>query len=50
MCDGEVRAWIEQGAIHMKVVTTSGDPVELTSNEARRLAENLVRLAGTIIE
>ncbi len=50
MCNGEVRAWIEQEAIHMKVVASCGDAAELTANEARLLAENLIRLAGKIVE
>lgn len=40
--------WIEQeDAIHLRA-THKGDPVELTPNEARRLAEALVRLADEI--
>jgi hypothetical protein len=50
MCDGAVRAWIEQEAIHIKAVDSYGDPVELTANEVRILAEQLVKLADKIVE
>lgn len=36
---------LKDGAIHMKVVTSYGDPVELTSTEAQLIAEALLRLA-----
>lgn len=46
LLDGEASVWIEQASsIHLKVVTESGDPAELTWNEARELGELLVRLA-----
>ena len=46
---GEVRAWLEQDAsIHLKAVTREGDPVELTGTEARRVAEELNRLADEL--
>ena len=38
--EGEVVFWIEDGSsIHIKTITGSGDPVELTTNEARKLAK-----------
>lgn len=47
LLDGEACVWIEQASsIHLKVVTESGDPAELTWNDARELGELLVRLAN----
>jgi len=35
----DVRLWLEQGSsVHIKAVTSFGDPVELASHEARELA------------
>jgi hypothetical protein len=42
---GNVKVWIEQEAIHMKVADRT-DPVELTSAEARELAATLIEMAG----
>jgi hypothetical protein len=42
LSNGEVRAFIEQEAIHIMAVTTDGDPVELTADEARTLAAALL--------
>ncbi len=44
----EVKAVILDGAIHLKAVTKFGDPVELTTEEARDLAELLMALAREI--
>jgi hypothetical protein len=45
----DVRAWVEQGSsIHLKAVTASGDPVELTVDEARAVADALLRLAAAL--
>jgi hypothetical protein len=41
--DGEVSAWIE-GGIHLKAVTSNGDPVELSESEARAVADALDEL------
>ncbi len=42
-------AWIEeQRAIHLKAVGPKGEPVELTAEEARSLAERLGKLADTL--
>lgn len=42
-------AWIEeQRAIHLKAVSPKGEPVELTAQEARSLAERLAKLADTL--
>jgi hypothetical protein len=47
--DSEIRVWVEQdSSIHMKVVTLTGDPVELSENEARRLAAVLMKYAELI--
>ena len=35
----DVQLWLEQGSsVHIKAVTSFGDPVELASHEARELA------------
>jgi hypothetical protein len=42
-------AWIEQQrAIHLKAVTPKSEPVELTADEARRLAQQLTHLADIL--
>lgn len=47
--DGSVKIWIEQrSSIHMRVNTSYGDPVELTSDQARLIAEYLIRFAEEI--
>ena len=44
-----VQAWLEQRAsIHLKAVTAFGDPVELSSDEARMVAAALMRLADEL--
>lgn len=49
IADGEIHAWIEQGAsIHLKAVTREGDPVELSVGEAKRLAHALLALASRL--
>lgn len=43
---GEAYLWPEQNhSVHLKAVTSYGDPVELTTGEARRLAQMLEHLA-----
>jgi hypothetical protein len=43
---GDVAEWLEQeSSIQIKAVTSFGDPVELNSEEARRLAALLLTLA-----
>ena len=40
--EGEVYLWVEQeSSIMLKAVSNAGDPVELTSNDARNLAKFL---------
>lgn len=47
--DGSVRIWIEQEtSIHMKVVTLTNDPVELSEEEANEIAEILKNYAKRI--
>lgn len=41
LSDGDVRVWIEQETVHVKAVTRLGDPVELSDEETRQLAEAL---------
>ncbi len=44
--NGDVRFWIEQeSSIHLKAVTSHGDPVELTAVEAREIAAALLKAA-----
>jgi len=46
---GEVYFWIEQGtSIHLRARTQHGDPVELSSEEAREIAEMLMQSADEI--
>ena len=46
--DAETGCRLYDGAIHAKVVTSYGDPVELNSTEARLLARALVRFADEL--
>lgn len=40
--EGEVSLWVEQeSSIMLKAISKAGDPVELTSNEARNLIKLL---------
>lgn len=42
----DVRVWVDPGGgITISAVTGSGDPVELSSTQARRLADLLLELA-----
>ena len=50
MYEGNLRAWIEQESIHLKAIDPCGDPLELTSDEARMLAEQLTKLADRLEE
>ena len=45
----ELRTWIEQGqSICIKAVTELGDPVELSTDEARALAKALLDFVDAI--
>ena len=46
--DGEVRLWIEQESLHLRAADSHGDPVELTKEEAIKLAEALVDFAAKV--
>ena len=44
---GELVAWVDPGAaVHLKVVTPQGDPVELNAEEVRALCEALQKLVA----
>ena len=46
---GEIVLWtVNDTSIHLKAATPHGDPVELSAEEARELAEHLMRLADVI--
>jgi hypothetical protein len=47
--DEEAGVWLRDGSIHVKVVSAYGDPVELSSTEARLLAQALVRFADDCV-
>jgi hypothetical protein len=45
--DDDVRVWLDTGGgITIKAVTPEGDPVELSSAQARQLAQELIELAA----
>jgi hypothetical protein len=45
--DDDVRIWLDAGGgITIKAVTPEGDPVELSSAQARQLAQELIELAA----
>jgi hypothetical protein len=47
--DGTIRIWIEQGtSIHMKVITETNDPVELSAEEALEIVDILSGFAKRI--
>ena len=47
--DGEVNLWISDGrSLHLKAITKHGDPVELSSEEAKEIAAHLLRLAKAV--
>lgn len=39
-------AWADGGAVHVRVMTVWGDPMDLGSQEARRFAERILRAAS----
>ena len=45
----ELRVWIEQESIHIRAVASHGDPVELSVDEAQRLAQGLLDLISRIV-
>jgi len=48
LAGGEVYLSEEQEAIHIKAVSGRSDPVELTVNEAKKLAQYLLEIADRI--
>ena len=44
----QVRVWVEQETVHLKVSEPHGDPVELTEIEAKRLAADLIEAVRKI--
>jgi hypothetical protein len=48
MSDGEVRLWIEQESLHLRAADEHGDPIELTKEEAVKLAEALLGFSKEI--
>ena len=46
--DHETGCRIQDGSIHVKVVTGYGDPVELTTHEVRLFAAGLLALADRL--
>jgi hypothetical protein len=40
----DVRAWVD-GGVQLKAVTSYGDPVDLSPEEARQIARRLLELA-----
>ena len=46
LAGGAITVWVEQGtSIHLRAISNDGDPVELSVEEARELARELLRLA-----
>ncbi len=51
IANGEVYFWTEHGtSIHIKAITSFGDPVELSMLEAEELAEKLTTMISKINE
>ena len=48
--NGEVTLFIEQETLHLRAVDRHGDPVELSTEEAVKLAEALLDLSKKIDE
>lgn len=47
--NGDIRVWLEQEAIHLRASDgKTGDPVELTSANARSLANKLIQFADRL--
>ncbi len=44
----EVAFWIADGAIHFKITSPYNDPIELTSEAARDIANHLLEMADTL--
>ena len=49
LAGGDITVAVDEGAaIHLKVVTPHGDPVELNADEVRELVRQLTRLVPRI--
>lgn len=49
LSDGEVTLWTDEDrSIHLKAVSSFGDPIELNAEEATELANELLRLAALV--
>jgi hypothetical protein len=48
--DEDVGCWLQDGSLHVKVVTSYGDPVELNARALRLLAAALLRFADKLDE
>ena len=46
LCGGSIQIWLDQDVVMLKAVETSGDPVELNAEEARQVADALLKLPG----
>jgi hypothetical protein len=46
--DGDVVVAVQDGAIHLRAKTDFGDPVELSSEEARQVARELLKCADIL--
>ena len=47
--NGEITIWVEQNSsIQIKATSPHGDPIELSCEEAKELAQHLLRLAAVI--
>lgn len=45
LLDGDVALWIAQETVHLKAIDAHRDPVELTPEMCRELAQQLLKLA-----
>ncbi|HEX5244535.1 MAG TPA: hypothetical protein VFW23_14830 [Tepidisphaeraceae bacterium] len=49
LLNGDIRVWLEQEAIHLRASDgKTGDPVELTTDNARTLAMKLIQFADRL--
>ena len=47
--DGDIRMWIDQGTIHLFACDKEyRDPIELTTDAARQIAQKLITLADRV--
>lgn len=48
LSDGQVRLWIDQESLHLKAIDPYGDPVEISVEDAVKLANALIEFAKAI--